>query len=724
MCACAIAHAMPSGSGCPRSAMSTFLPLAAASASANGASSAMRWRRQTATGASSGRVVDTGSLMGNQANCGACFGSQVEGHRSGSATEERSRRAPRDGAVLASPPSCALDGSLAHASRRAVRRVRSPPRSSRCRRSLWVADATSERASLHGARARPGDLPVHRLGCLAGGERDYRDVRDVNGPLTHIVHLVFLALGGARRAPLPRARPRRDGRDVRRRRARVSRGHALAGAVTARRAGGLGARGVGRAQRAVPALHLLGPRAARELLRLVPASERGPAARRAGADAAARRRRARAAAAARRRRARSASIACFGKPTLRALHDRAALHARSSTTRRARPRARAARHVRARVAARGRSSQLSYLLVFGDLGAFLRDRRSSTCRRCTASSGRATSAEILALPGNAPTIGYALVTSAIVVGLDRSTARCPGARSRSALTPRLRRRQRSSRRRRDFPYHFHPVTAGLSFQWLLLVAWLAERCRVAAAEEPRTPRARSPPPPSLALRIATTLSKLSAHRSGLWILGEGHDPRGPRERASTLVYFQTADFFPWEMRQAAAYLREHTAPDRSRQAYGMDPYVLFLAERTERDAVHLRLRPQRRRRARRGHAPRGYPPERPRASADPRHPRRARGRLLRAAPARPAGGVRLHRPVAAHHLARRLGGLPEPRSGGGRLGQGALPANGGVRSESRLAAERSAPRELPRQTRNRWTYPRFQGRSSRAASTGRRHDVT
>lgn len=33
------------------------------------------------------------------------------------------------------------------------------------------------------------------------------------------------------------------------------------------------------------------------------------------------------------------------------------------------------------------------------------------------------------------------------------------------------------------------------------------------------------------------------------------------------------------MRQTAAYLREHTKPTDRVQAYGMDPYLLFLAER-------------------------------------------------------------------------------------------------------------------------------------------------
>src|SRR5580658_3221162 len=33
--------------------------------------------------------------------------------------------------------------------------------------------------------------------AIEKGAVDYRDIRDVNGPLTHLVHMAFLALGGA-----------------------------------------------------------------------------------------------------------------------------------------------------------------------------------------------------------------------------------------------------------------------------------------------------------------------------------------------------------------------------------------------------------------------------------------------------------------------------------------------------------------------------------------------
>ena len=139
-----------------------------------------------------------------------------------------------------------------------------------------------DRARLADApRARPGDLPVRRLGAPAGTGRLPRRARrqraaDAPGPRG------LPRARRRRRSSLPRARPRRDGRVVR------VRGRCLAGLghAAARRAGRarrVGAGGMGGAERAVPPLRLLGPRPARELLRLVHAPERRAAARRAGA---------------------------------------------------------------------------------------------------------------------------------------------------------------------------------------------------------------------------------------------------------------------------------------------------------------------------------------------------------------------------------------------------------------------------------------------------------
>src|ERR1700722_1765378 len=60
---------------------------------------------------------------------------------------------------------------------------------------LWVADAT-RRASLT-PLGRDQGIFQYIAWALASGERDYHDIRDVNGPLTHAIHRLLLALGGA-----------------------------------------------------------------------------------------------------------------------------------------------------------------------------------------------------------------------------------------------------------------------------------------------------------------------------------------------------------------------------------------------------------------------------------------------------------------------------------------------------------------------------------------------
>ena len=60
---------------------------------------------------------------------------------------------------------------------------------------FWVAEAT-RRASLT-TLGRDQGIFQYIAWALQRGSVDYRDVRDVNGPLTHFVHLGFLLLGGA-----------------------------------------------------------------------------------------------------------------------------------------------------------------------------------------------------------------------------------------------------------------------------------------------------------------------------------------------------------------------------------------------------------------------------------------------------------------------------------------------------------------------------------------------
>jgi hypothetical protein len=130
---------------------------------------------------------------------------------------------------------------------------------------------------------------------------------------------------------------------------------------------------------------------------------------------------------------------------------------------------------------------------------------------------------------------------------------------------------------KGFPYHFHPVTAGVHLQWLTLAAWLAERTRVARR---RLALVRAVPlavAAVVAFRVSTALQD-SPHIRATWLLWSGQTP-AERQTAEYFDHFARPDFFPFEMRQAAAYLREHTGADERVQTYGMDAYLLFLARR-------------------------------------------------------------------------------------------------------------------------------------------------
>jgi hypothetical protein len=82
---------------------------------------------------------------------------------------------------------------------------------------------------------------------------------------------------------------------------------------------------------------------------------------------------------------------------------------------------------------------------------------------------------------------------------------------------------------------------------------------------------------ALALRAAAEMH-VSPHIENVWILEKGETAE-LRKSHDFLVYFRGVDFFPFELRQTADYLRAHTRDGDRVQTYGMDPYVLFLAER-------------------------------------------------------------------------------------------------------------------------------------------------
>jgi hypothetical protein len=130
---------------------------------------------------------------------------------------------------------------------------------------------------------------------------------------------------------------------------------------------------------------------------------------------------------------------------------------------------------------------------------------------------------------------------------------------------------------KGFPYHFHPVTAGVSLQWLCFVSWLEGRTRIAAR---RLALLRLVPVAAagiVALRVATSMED-SPHVRATWLLWGAATP-DERETAEYFDHFPEPDYFPFEMREAARFLRDSTRDDETVQTYGMDPYDLFLAGR-------------------------------------------------------------------------------------------------------------------------------------------------
>jgi len=183
--------------------------------------------------------------------------------------------------------------------------------------------------------------------------------------------------------------------------------------------------------------------------------------------------------------------------------------------------------------------------------------------------------EIFSLEGYSTTIGLTIASSTIILGLifrgDLPRRALP-----IACMP-LVGLVSVIAQSKGFPYHFHPVTAGLSLQWLLIVVWVWDRVRNAKGG---TGLVRVLPVlcgSILAIRVALLMTA-SPYIQNLWLYAKANTVE-ERQQHDYFVYFATSDFFPWELRQTATYLKEHTKPEDRVQTYGMDPYVLFLAER-------------------------------------------------------------------------------------------------------------------------------------------------
>jgi hypothetical protein len=130
---------------------------------------------------------------------------------------------------------------------------------------------------------------------------------------------------------------------------------------------------------------------------------------------------------------------------------------------------------------------------------------------------------------------------------------------------------------KGFGYHFHPLTATTHVAFMVVAIMLWERFR----GEPRRRRlgrlATLGVVAAYALVVASNM-RGSPHTRAVWILAGGETEQ-KRNEQEYFDNFKSYDFFPWDLRQGARYLTDVTKADARVQVYSMDPYLLFLARR-------------------------------------------------------------------------------------------------------------------------------------------------
>jgi len=129
---------------------------------------------------------------------------------------------------------------------------------------------------------------------------------------------------------------------------------------------------------------------------------------------------------------------------------------------------------------------------------------------------------------------------------------------------------------KGFPYHFHPVTLGTTFGWLVALAALwpvvIERSKQG----------------TIAIRVAVLGAAIGVGVHAQFLASVAPYPLPPAETARDAVSLESAerlaafdrvDYFPRALRDAAEYVAKRTTPSDRVQTYGMDAYLLFLANR-------------------------------------------------------------------------------------------------------------------------------------------------
>lgn len=130
--------------------------------------------------------------------------------------------------------------------------------------------------------------------------------------------------------------------------------------------------------------------------------------------------------------------------------------------------------------------------------------------------------------------------------------------------------------RKGFRYHLHPVMLGSYWVWLVALGRWQQGAQSISGWRRRAG--------GLAfVGLACVCSGKGLHNL---FKSDFYDPKWmpagageARETAEFYGGFRTGDFDGYALRGAAAFVRSNVAADRGVQIYGMEPYLLFLAER-------------------------------------------------------------------------------------------------------------------------------------------------
>ncbi len=129
--------------------------------------------------------------------------------------------------------------------------------------------------------------------------------------------------------------------------------------------------------------------------------------------------------------------------------------------------------------------------------------------------------------------------------------------------------------RKGFMYHYQPLELTSRFVALTLLVWLSERFSSATWL-----RAIAVVAPALAMGVgAAWQGRAGPHTATFEAIRQHLQSSPERETEDYFALWPEPHFYPWDMREAAKYVQEHTRPDERIVVYGLDPYFWFLARR-------------------------------------------------------------------------------------------------------------------------------------------------